>query len=71
MLGANVRDHRLRLGLSQEDLATRAGVDAKTIHRIEAGESVPRPSTLRRLADALALEGADRDRLLAPAARSR
>jgi transcriptional regulator with XRE-family HTH domain len=45
MLGANVRELRQRLGLSQEDLATKAGVDAKTIHRIEAGESVPRPST--------------------------
>ncbi|WP_170216001.1 ATP-binding protein [Asanoa ferruginea] len=60
-----MRELRQRLGLSQEDLATKAGVDAKTIHRIEAGESLPRPSTLRRLADAMALEGADRERFYA------
>jgi transcriptional regulator with XRE-family HTH domain/tetratricopeptide (TPR) repeat protein len=68
MLGANVRELRQRLGLSQEDLATKAGVDAKTIHRIEAGESFPRPSTLRRLADALGLDGADRERFYATGA---
>ena len=60
MFGQIVRAHRRRLALSQEDLAHKAGVDARTIGNIEAGRTVPRPSTVLRLADALGLDGSDR-----------
>ncbi|HEV7711458.1 MAG TPA: tetratricopeptide repeat protein [Asanoa sp.] len=66
-----MRERRRRLGLSQEDLAAKAGLDSKTIRSIEAGRSFPRPSTVRRLADALALDGADRERFFASAASAR
>jgi tetratricopeptide (TPR) repeat protein/DNA-binding XRE family transcriptional regulator len=53
------------LGLSQEALATKAGVAVKTISSIENGHRVPRLSTVRQLADALQLQGEARDRFLA------
>ena len=67
MFGRTVRARRKLLSLSQEDLAKKAGVDAKTIGSIEAGRSAPRLSTVRHLADALQLEGADRDQFFAAA----
>ncbi len=62
MFGPELRAQRKRQGLSQEDLAARAGVDVKTLRDIENGRRSPRPSTLRQLADALALPDAERDR---------
>jgi len=57
-----VRAQRQRLGLSQEDLAERAGISARSIGRIEAGRiPTPRPATVRLLADAFRLTGADRE----------
>jgi transcriptional regulator with XRE-family HTH domain len=47
----------MQLGLSQEDLARRAGVDVKTIGNVEAGCTIPRPSTQRLLAEALQAAG--------------
>ncbi|WP_290859677.1 tetratricopeptide repeat protein [Hamadaea sp.] len=63
-----MRERRALSGLSQDDLARAAGIDVKTIRNIEAGRNKPRPSTLRLLADALGIEGKDRDRLFAAAA---
>lgn len=63
MLGDVVRGHRRRLGLSQEDLATRTGISVRTIRKIEAHQTdIPRPATVRLLADAFELEGTERDR---------
>ena len=67
MFGHRMRTHRLRLGLSQDDLAQRAGVDVKTVGNIEAGRTRPRPSTVRLLVDALQLDGDDRADLYARA----
>lgn len=50
-----LRSWRERKALSQRDLAALAGVGLTTIVRIEQGRPV-RPSTLRRLAQALAIE---------------
>ena len=36
-----IRQHRARLGLSQADLAVKAGVDKRQIRRYEAGETQP------------------------------
>jgi transcriptional regulator with XRE-family HTH domain len=44
------REHR---ALSQQDLAAAAGVARRTITAIEGGENAPRPSTVRKLAEAL------------------
>ncbi len=53
--GAWLREQRERLLLTQEDLATRSGVDARTIRDIETGRTArPRPSTVRLLSEALA-----------------
>src|SRR4051812_43484341 len=48
----HLRRERLRVPLSQRDLAKVSGVAASTIARIEAGGDV-HPSTVRRLAQAL------------------
>jgi transcriptional regulator with XRE-family HTH domain len=45
-----VRAQRQRLGLTQEDLASKAGLGVRTIRKIEAGQvSTPRPTTVRLL----------------------
>ena len=62
MLGDVVRANRRRLGLSQEDLADRAGLSVRGIRKIEAHRTGrPRPATVRLLADAFELAGAERD----------
>jgi DNA-binding XRE family transcriptional regulator len=63
-----VRTHRRRSGLSQEELAHKAGLDPKTIRSIEAGRTTPRPSTVRKLADVFGLDGQLRERFCAAAA---
>jgi len=69
VFGDLVRDQRRRAGLTQEDLAVKAGVGVRTIRGIEAGRiAAPRPGTVVLLADALALAGADRQRFLEVAA---
>lgn len=45
--------HRTRMGLTQEDLATRMGTSVSAISRLESGFHVPSIETLRKLAVAL------------------
>jgi transcriptional regulator with XRE-family HTH domain len=54
-----VKEIRRRKGWSQKDLAEESGVGQDTISGIESGRHEPRPSTLRKLADALEVEVAD------------
>jgi predicted transcriptional regulator len=49
----DVRERRTELGLTQSELADRAGVSQPLIARIEGGDVDPRLSTLRRIVDAL------------------
>jgi XRE family transcriptional regulator, regulator of sulfur utilization len=44
---------RTRSGLTQEELANRCGITARTIQRIESGTTTPRSFTLRSIATAL------------------
>jgi tetratricopeptide (TPR) repeat protein/transcriptional regulator with XRE-family HTH domain len=63
MFSAQVRAHRQRLGMSQEELATLAGVSVRSIRNLEAGRTGrPRAGTVRLLADAFELAGAERHR---------
>ncbi len=50
---------RKRLGLSQAELARRAGVRAETLNRIERGKVDPDFATIRKLAVALRPAAAD------------
>jgi transcriptional regulator with XRE-family HTH domain len=55
-----LREIRLRRGLSQADLSAVTGVAEFTISEIESGKRAnPRPSTLRKLAQALGVEVTD------------
>jgi tetratricopeptide (TPR) repeat protein/transcriptional regulator with XRE-family HTH domain len=63
MFGAQVRAHRQRLGMTQEELAARTGVSVGGIRNLEVGRTGrPRPMTVRLLADAFKLDGAERAR---------
>ncbi|GIH03295.1 SARP family transcriptional regulator [Rhizocola hellebori] len=50
-------------------MAGKAGIDPKTVRSLEAGRGSPRPATVRRLAEALGLEGQERERFCASAVR--
>ncbi|GAA2795144.1 ATP-binding protein [Crossiella cryophila] len=66
--GLALRQARTLAGLTQEQLADRSGVGVRTIGGLETGSrGDPRPSTARRLADALGLDPQARGRLLAAA----
>lgn len=56
-LGPRIRKLRYRRGLSQVQLAERAGVGQKTLKRLETGRTgTPHPDTLKAIAGALGLE---------------
>ena len=61
VFGRLLRAHRLGALLTQEQLAERAGVSARTIRELERGRvRQPRRDSVRLLADALALAGTTR-----------
>jgi tetratricopeptide (TPR) repeat protein/transcriptional regulator with XRE-family HTH domain len=62
MFGELVAVYRHRLGLTQEELARRAGLSVRTVRGLESGRvRVPRQVSVRLLADALGLQGQERD----------
>lgn len=54
-----LRTVRERKALSQQELAMLAGISRVAVVRIEAGDSEPYPSTVRKLAAALNVEPAE------------
>lgn len=50
-----LRAWREHLGLTQEAVASRAGMKQPALARLERGESQPRRATLKRLAEAMGL----------------
>jgi transcriptional regulator with XRE-family HTH domain len=52
-IGQAVRTRRLQLGISQTELAHRAGMTQSAVSRLEAGGTVPTIVVLERLATAL------------------
>lgn len=66
-LAANVRLQRERLGISQEELADRTGVDTRYVRRMESKTGIDvRLSTLRKLAEALECEPGELVRMAVP-----
>jgi transcriptional regulator with XRE-family HTH domain len=60
-----LRERRLALGLTQEELAARSGLSVRSIQALEAGRFArPRPGTARLLADALELAPQARERFI-------
>ncbi|WP_405710152.1 helix-turn-helix domain-containing protein [Streptomyces xanthophaeus] len=53
VIGARIRAARTDAGLTQEALAEAAGIDNKTVHRIEYATSDPTLTTLLRIAVAV------------------
>ena len=51
--GRKIRERRIALGLSQDDLADRMGIDHNIVHRHETGKTEMRISTLYQYASAL------------------
>jgi transcriptional regulator with XRE-family HTH domain/DNA-binding beta-propeller fold protein YncE len=71
-LGRLLHQYRLAGGLTQEELAERAGVSARSVSDLERGlNRTPHPSTIRRLADALDLTPAQRTLFLASGSQER
>src|SRR5437870_3518873 len=59
--GERLRRYRARAGLTQEELAERAGLSVRGLSDLERGvRRFPYPDTLARLADVLELEEAER-----------
>jgi transcriptional regulator with XRE-family HTH domain len=52
-LGKNLREARKKLGLTQEEVAQRCGVQAGEVSRIERGLRDPQVSTVEKLATAV------------------
>ncbi len=63
--GSLLRAYRERAGLSQSALARRAGLDPSFINRLESGQRSAERSVAEKLINALGLDPADTDRLLA------
>ncbi|WP_321436372.1 helix-turn-helix domain-containing protein [uncultured Bacteroides sp.] len=51
-----IKDRRVLLNITQQDLADISGVSLRTIKAIEKGNGNPSIDTLRKIADALGLE---------------
>ena len=64
-LGANIQCFRKARGLTQQELADRAGVEQKQVSRIERGEISPTVDTVAKIARALGVPIGD---LFAPQA---
>lgn len=58
-VGALIRHHRDRAGLTQADLAEKAGIASETVSRIERGSLAPSFETLADFATALGVDVRD------------
>ncbi|MFC6355080.1 helix-turn-helix domain-containing protein [Luethyella okanaganae] len=59
LLGARVRESRLRLGLSQEDVADLAEIHVTNLGKIERGQANPSLTTIVRVAGVLDVDPGD------------
>ncbi len=56
LLGARIKELRKRVGLSQDQLAEKIGIESKYLSRIEVGKRQPSLDTLGHIADSLQVE---------------
>ena len=56
---SQIKQRRVTLGLSQQELADLTGLSIRTVQRIENGETTPRGFSLRKLAEVLKLTPED------------
>lgn len=52
-IGDKLKELRIERALTQEELGKKAGIGKNTVNRLEQDKTDPRPSTLRKLAQAL------------------
>jgi len=69
--GLLLRLHRAEIGLTQTALAERAGMSTRGLQKLERGETLPYPDTVRRLEHALGLTAEQRTRFRAAGSRPR
>lgn len=55
-VGENVRAWRERRSYGQTELAKLVGISPEGLFRIEKGQRQPRPTTLRKIAEALGID---------------
>ena len=55
-IGDRLKNLRIRRALTQQELADRAGISTNALNRIELNKAEPHMSTLRKLAQALAVD---------------
>lgn len=68
LFGSLLRRHRATAGLTQEELAERAGISPRAVSALERGDRrAPRRDTVQRLAEALVLSAGERTRFAAAA----
>ena len=67
---AFLRDSRMAAGLTQEELAERAGITGRNVRVLESGSTKPQRANAQRLAQALGLEGERLEQFLELAARA-
>ena len=58
-IGERLKDLRIARALTQEELAAKAGMGKNTVNRMERNITEPRPSTLRKLSEALEVDPAE------------
>ena len=58
-IGEQLKRLRLRNALTQRQLAEQAGLTLRSVNQLETNKTEPRPTTLRKLADALGATPAD------------
>lgn len=63
--GKNIRSLRKKAGLTQKELAKKAGINEVTVRSYEAGKYAPKIETLKKLATALNCEVSDIDETIA------
>ncbi len=56
LLGIRIKELRKRVGLSQDQLAEKVGIESKYLSRIEVGKRYPSLDALERIADSLEVE---------------
>ncbi len=56
LIGQQIRERRLKLNLTQDDLAARSGIDSSNVRAYETGRAMPSILSLVRIATALDAE---------------